>query len=267
MFIPTSIKATSPFELSISGNVQNYDVHAQLEASEGTTITDPYNLNITMSNSVVVGSSSTGTYAMDFNSVPSGSVITVTMGDLSYIVGRGGQTNGQAGGPAVRVPAGVDVTFETAPSETATIGGGGGAGGQGYRIDVWQRTCSVGDAGDGFVSDIINHGGTTDNIGGGGAGNTAGVRASTTSGGSGATPQVNYSNPPDPNDPGNPGNCLGQPWYYWYTSVGPTSGGAGGALGAAGSTGYYAGGAAGLAIQGIAQVTTGVGVSVLGSTA
>ena len=126
--------------LTIASNTQNYDIYTQASASPsyvaGTT-----DLTVTVNPGVVVGSSTTGTYAM---SVPSSFTAgdTVTIVNNGTIIGRGG--NGGPGG-----------TF-------ASGGGVGGAGGVG------------GNALYANYATVFTNNGTLSGGGGGGAGGRAG---------------------------------------------------------------------------------------------
>ena len=81
--------------LTISSSTQNYDVFTQANASPSYSAGSS-DITLTVNPGVVVGSSSTGTYALQ---VPSGftSGDTVTVVNGGTIIGRGG--NGGSGGP------------------------------------------------------------------------------------------------------------------------------------------------------------------------
>lgn len=145
----------------------------------GRTITidyDSYNLNLrelyddiyseisgstpirfVVSQGVVVGSVSTGLYAIESGDWPSGVEPSLILEPGAYVVGKGGEGGfstyaaGQAGGPAIRVTSPIAVTND------GVIGGGGGGG-----------------AGASFIGGI--GGGMT--YGGGGAGRSPGFSSS-----------------------------------------------------------------------------------------
>lgn len=71
----------------------------------------------------VLGSVSSGSYALEVNGFTSGDFVKIT--NNSYIVGRGGDANGGVGGPAIRVQ--YPVTF----INNGVIGGGGNGGSAG----------------------------------------------------------------------------------------------------------------------------------------
>ena len=224
--------------LTISSNTQNFNIYNNLwyygyVAGKSDVI-------LTINSGVVVGSSSTGSYALDTGTGwTSGDTIKII--NNGYIVGRGGNGGvgnadyntsapGTAGGPALRFQ------FATSVQNNSIIGGGGGGGGSGLQD---------------------YYGGT----GGAGAGNSVGTglgSPTTTNGGS--TPTYNGT-------PGRAGGAAGQNGesgnnsnFYWPG----TSGGGGGGIGGAGGNGwgstYFgaagAGGAAGACTNGAGTYAT-----------
>jgi len=168
--------------LIISANTQNYDVYTQASASPLYTagIAD---VTLTIQPGVVVGSSSTGTYAL---SVPNAFNASDTVAIVNNGVVQGRAGNGGAGGSNPRVgdqgggPGGgggtggnaVYVNFATTLTNNGTLAGGGGGGGGGG-AGVWQQI---------NPKSPPNYAYAGGGGGGGGAGNTAG------SGGGGGNP-------------------------------------------------------------------------------
>ena len=208
--------------LTISSSTQNYDVFTQANASPSYSAGSS-DITLTVNPGVVVGSSSTGTYALQ---VPSGftSGDTVTVVNGGTVIGRGG--NGGSGGPGY--PSGnagaggsagnaLYVAFPTVVTNNGTLaGGGGGGGGGGGRINPPSGPPKNPVQGNSFGG-----GG-----GGGGAGNTAG---------SGAGGGVR--NPGLPGSPGGSGSGGSTTGGGAGGSSTGGNGGAGGGQGANGSSG------------------------------
>lgn len=120
--------ASYVFKETISANVQNYNLRARALAA-GWNGLAPLDAQISVAAGVVVGSSSTSSYAFDTGaSFPAGSRLALS--NSGYIVGAGGAGGaagggGNAGGPALRAQ------YPLAVANVGTIGGGG-AGGAGY---------------------------------------------------------------------------------------------------------------------------------------
>jgi len=201
--------------LTIASNTQNYDVFNNRGPTYSPGTTD---LTVTINPGIVVGSASTGSFAM---LVPSSfsPADTVTIVNNGTIIGAGGGGgNGGTGGPASGgtpgTPGGgggsaLSVSRPTIVTNNGTLAGGGGGGGGGGAI------------GSGLPALNRRSGGG----GGGGAGNNAGGGGS---GGGGV--------PAGAGTPGSPGTLTsggaGGPG-----SSGSVPGGAGGGQGAAGSPG------------------------------
>lgn len=221
--------------LTIASNTQNYDVYSNASPSPSYS-SGTSDITVTINSGVVVGSSSTGSYAM---SVPNafGAGDTVTIVNNGTVIGRGG--SGGAGGR------GVPLTF----------GGGGGSGGNALyvnRATIFTNNGTLSGGGGG---------------GGGGSGNAAGGSPKTPSqgyGGGGGGGGAGYSGGsggaggPGPNFPGSPG---GSGTTTSGGGGGPQPGGfpgrAGGGQGANGSTGPGAGsgGTRGYYLVGSSNVT------------
>lgn len=168
--------------LTISANTQNYNVYTQASASPLYTagIAD---VTLTIQPGVVVGSSSTGTYALNVpNAFTAGDTVTIV--NNGVVQGRAGNGGGGGSNPGVSGNGGspgsaggtggnaVYVNFATTLTNNGTLaGGGGGGGGGGAGVKSFPNPKSP---------TIFQYGGGGG--GGGGAGNTAG------SGGGGGNP-------------------------------------------------------------------------------
>ena len=217
--------------LTISANTQNYNVYTQASASPLYTagIAD---VTLTVQPGVVVGSSSTGTYALNVpNAFNAGDTVTIV--NNGTVIGRGG--NGGGGGTLPSPGGGgggggnaVYVNFATTITNNGTLAGGGGGGGGG---GSGRYTSGGGNPKQPTVTYYTGGGG-----GGGGAGNTAGSGA-----GGGSTPGPNGAGGAGGNTTsGGGGGAGGSP------GGGPGgSGGGQGANGGSGSGGNYRGGGAG----------------------
>lgn len=185
------------FNATISSDTQNYNL-STAAVGAGWNGSDPLLATVTINSGVVVGSSSTGTYAFTIPSLPTGSTVAIT--NNGYIVGCGGPgavTSGESSGPGGDGGPALSVAFATTiTNASGTIGGaGGGAGG------------TDGDADTG----VFPH------AGGGGAGNSIGTQtpggtgtpATLTTGGVGNG--VNQFGPSGGNlgQPGDPGDYGG----------------------------------------------------------
>lgn len=244
--------------LTISTNQNNYDVYANRGASYIAGITD---LTVVINSGKVVGSTSTGTYALTVSSSfhADDTVHIINNGTIAgrgALGGAGGNivqsdgspppspqngVAGNPGGPAVRIQR---ATFIT---NNGVIGGGGGGGGGG--ASCGRATApfdAVGGSGGG-----AGQGGGTD------AGGVAGI--ATDEGYGGAVANGNAGSAGSSSAPGTGGNSV---------TAGTITGGAagsGGSLGSAGSSGGAgtggatgsggAGGAAGACLSGDSFVT------------
>lgn len=207
--------------LTISANTQNYNVYTQASASP-LYVAGSTDITLTIQPGVLVGSSSTGSYAL---SVPNSfnPADTVTIVNNGVVIGRGG--NGGSGGSASPFPFGVAgggavggyavyVNFPTTITNNGTLAGGGGGGGGGRAGQV--------------VSPPTNPkqpSGPVTNYGGGGGGGGAGYPGG--SGGGGGSP-------------GGGSGSSGSSTAGGGGGAGPGpagSGGAGGGRGANGSAG------------------------------
>jgi len=207
-FRGTQDKVTA--DITISANTQNYTLNT---SSVTGYVANFSKVNLTINNNVVVGSSSTGSYALTITGFAAGDVINlINNGTIIGAGGAGGASHnnasgdpGNAGGNALLLQSYTNIT------NNGIISGGGGGGG-------------ANDGGETYGSCFGGGGSFTGQGGGGGAGYTAG------SGGSG-----------DPN--GSAGTLT----------AGGGGGGAGGGQGVAGSSSSNgrAGGAAGKYINGL----------------
>jgi len=215
--------------LTISSNAYNYDVYAN---RGGTYVAGISDITVTVNNSILVGSTSTGTYAMSVpNSFAGGDTVTiVNNGVIQGMGGAGGDSQfaAQSGGnPGSGAGNALYINRATTIQNNSTIAGGGGGGGGGSGWTPNKGSSGWGGGGGG---------GAGFNGGAGGGSAFPGSAGDSTNGGA-----------------GNPGDFQG------------IAGGAGGGRGANGATGGAtgganprpggAGGAAGYYIIGIANVT------------
>lgn len=229
--------------LTISANTQNYNVYTQATASPSYTagIAD---VTLTIQPGVLVGSSSTGTYALNIPSAfDSGDTVTVV--NNGTVIGRGG--NGGGGGPGVAPGAAggggnagsaVYVQFPTVFTNNGTIAGGGGGGGGGRGGQVVNPPTNPkqpagpvayyggggGGGGAGYTAGSGGGGGPGGGPGGGGPGGSGSSGSSTSGGGGGS----------GPGPAGNGGTGGGQGANGSTGQPSPNGGGAGG-----GVRGYY----------------------------
>lgn len=207
--------------LFITGNTYNYDVFNNRGPAYVAGATD---LTVTVNPGVVVGSTSTGAYAMlvpsSFN--PGDTVTIVNNGTIVGTGGNGGSWVSGANPSTPGSPAGnaIFVNRPTTITNNGTIGGGGGGGGSGgSRVGIRAPAGSGGGGG----------GGAGFNGGAGGAGGPIGgipgSPGSTFSAGSGGA-----GGAPGPAGPGGPGGFLGNAGAAGTSSpnIGGGAGGAGG---------------------------------------
>lgn len=208
--------------LTISANTQNYNLFTQANASP-LYVAGSSDVTLTIQPGVLVGSSSTGAYALNIpSSFTAGDTVTVV--NNGTVIGRGG--NGGGGGPGFSPGAGggggnagsaVYVQFTTVFTNNGTIAGGGGGGGGGRGAGAATPPTNPKQP----SGPVAYYGGGG---GGGGAGYTAG------SGGGGGA---------GPNFPGG-GGASGSSTAGGSGGSGPGpagNGGAGGGQGANGGTG------------------------------
>lgn len=118
------------FDDTISSYRANYDIRAAAVAAGWNQIT-PLVANITINSGVVVGSTSTGSYAFDTGATfPDGTLLSLTI--AGHIEGMGGASDAN-GGPALRAQYPISIN-----NGAGTIGGGGGGGGSGESLAVYQ---------------------------------------------------------------------------------------------------------------------------------
>lgn len=198
--------------LVISGNVQNYDVFDNRGPNYVAGNTD---LTVTINPGVVVGSASTGSFAMLVPSAfsPADTVTIVNNGTIIGAGGSGGsggiagQFVGNPGNPGAAGGNALYVNRPTIVTNNGTLasGGGGGGGGGANLAPTANRRFGGG--------------------GGGGAGFTGGAGGA---GGAGAGPS--------PGDPGSPGTASAG-GSGGAGNLGVYPGGPGGGQGAAGASG------------------------------
>ena len=226
--------AAVTINLTIGANTNNYNIQ---NSRGGTYVAGITTVNLTINSGVTVGSTSTGTYALETGSSwASGDVINII--NNGTVKGRGG--NGGNGGSVVfnsSAPAGAAggvggnafrAQFATTFTNNGSVyGGGGGGGGGGTQYSVLTLK-------NGVTSESAYAG----NGGGGGAGVNGG------SGGTGGT----ASGAADVNTQGANGSAGTATAGGAAGAGGGIDGGAGGGLGASGTQGSF-----GVIIQGPPQ--------------
>ena len=252
--------STVTIALTISSNTNNYNIFS---SKGGTYVAGKSDVTLTINSGVAVGSTSTGTYALDTGTGwATGDTITIV--NNGTIKGRGGD-----GGK------GADVLFEGIDNGSA-----GGAGGAAFRAQFatsFTNNGSVyggggGGGGGGASGTIAGYKGTFVRIAGGGGGGGAGVN-----GGSGGSPGVYSVGSASSGSAGSATSGGSGGASYINTGGGGTgsggAGGNGGGLGAAGSAGQnatqpassgdvagYAGGARGNYQVGASFINSGSGI-------
>lgn len=261
--------------IELSGNENDVNLQSKLTTLLGSAPNFAFTCRVNIAAGVTIGASTTGDYALDCRSLPTGSDVVITMGASSYIAGAGGaggnnnNGTGGAGGPGLIT----DVQTKITGSGTIAGGGGGGGGGRNPSIVYDRRTfnasnsCSQTSYTPGFTNSGTGGGG------GGGAGSTPGAGGSGYSsggsagsfatGGSGGTTQSTGSLLPADTPCVEP--LQNGTTYTLTSSTAGGTGGAGGDLGQAGSSATSGtGGAAGVAITGYSYCTID-GVTLAGS--
>lgn len=216
--------ATSAFNFNatISANTTNYNLNSAMTAA-GWNGVDRVIATVTVDSGVYLGSTTNATSALVVGSLPAASTVAIT--NNGYILGKGGDGNGGAGGPALTIG------YATTITNNNVIGGGGGAGGIGADF-VSDGSYGIGQApgsgAGGGAGYLVGSGGAissrsySDWIGING-GSTSGTSGTTSAGGAGGTAAFGFTEYVSPNS---------------YATVG--TGGTGGGLGAAGSAGTRA---------------------------
>lgn len=245
------LMAASPgfvFDDVVSTDLSNYNLRTRAVAA-GWDGVQPLVAGLTRSPGVVISSTTTAAYAFDTGTTPFPAGSSLRISDsASFIIGRGGDANGGAGGNAFRTIASMPVTFDNL---SGTVGAGGGAGGVGQSgTSRWTST-----DGKSVVTSTVS-GGTG---GGGRTGRTAsspnGTFASAGAGSAGSATSIAVLGGAGNTNGGTGG--AGGTWGSAGSSGGAISiGGATSAfLNYTGLSGPGAGGAAGVCIVGNAYIT------------
>lgn len=136
--------STSKADISVVISADQGDVNLRnLLLAAGWNGQQVLDATVTINPGVVVSASSTSVYALDTGTTqfPFGSRVRIN--NQGYIIGRGGNANSGAGGPALRVVGGINLACTV--DNTGTIGGGGGGGGVGQSVSGYV-TYVVGDS-------------------------------------------------------------------------------------------------------------------------
>lgn len=257
--VPTTITVT------ISANITNFNLYNNRNTSQhgGSVTVSPASsyvagatINCIINSGIIVGSTSTSTYALDTGTGWSGTdVLNIT--NNGYIAGKGGDgggygygsiyrdgvlgKGGNAGGGGVSFRAQHACSITNGSGYIYSGGGGGGGGGGGYGGGATY----IGGGGGGGGGFNVGIGGY---YGGGGNGSATGA---------GTAGAANYNG----NYSGGSGGALGSNGGSG-TGTSPAGsgggGGGGGASGGSGGPGYYGSGSGGgtsIAMQGISYVT------------
>ena len=218
--------------LIISSNTNNYNIKSAAVAT-GNYVFGATDVILTINSGVTVGSTSTGTYALDTGSAWSGSD-TITIVNNGTVKGRGG--NGGAGGSSVYNASDVNLN-------TSDPGAAGSVGGPAFLVIkpcTFTNNGSVyggggGGGGGGGWTGVVGKGATPTASGGGGGGGGAGVNAG--SGAAGGTATGATSNNPGAAGSAGTATAGGAGGVSGFTGTGVTYGGTGGGLGSSGSVG------------------------------
>lgn len=215
--------------LTIAANTNNYNIQS---SRGGTYVAGNTTVNVTINSGVVVGSTSTGTYALETGSSwASGDVINIV--NNGTVKGRG--ANGGAGGDSF-------YNLVNVALNTSDPGAAGGVGGSAFRAQfatTFTNNGSVyggggGGGGGGGWTGVEGKGATPTASGGGGGGGGAGVNAG--SGAAGGTATGASSN----NQGGDGSDGTATAGGAGGTRFIAGAGGAGGGLGSSGVAGNAA---------------------------
>ena len=234
--------------ITISSNTNNYNIYSNRGGSYVAGSTD---VTVTINSGVSIGSTSTGTYALD-TGVGWTSGDTITVVNNGTVKGRGGDggagasvvygsqpANGSAGntgGPAFRAQ--FATTFTNNGSVYGGGGGGGGAGAAYGDLTIGKSTTSNayggggGGGGAGVNGGSGGSGGTASGAPGSNVNGTAGSSGTATAGGSGGTGGGIANN-------NGVGGGLGSDGGTGTTGVGILANGDGSVGGAGGTRGFY----------------------------
>lgn len=251
----SALRGNAYQRFTIAADTTNYNIYSAMSAAPiGWNTTSKGSADVVVNSGIVVGTPSTGTYAMDTGG-PWPGPSTIVVYNSGFVVGMGGAGgNGgpQSGNGAPGSPGGPGLRAQRAMTlvNSGTVGGGGGGGGGGDGISYTYPI--------GFPPTNVpaNNGG-----GGGGGGRTG--RTNSAGGGPGPASGGN----PNPGSAGGAGTFAGGGTGGNGGTTGPTDGGdggPGGSWGVAGTVGGRAGGAggaAGIAVQGWSVVTAPTGLT------
>ena len=263
--------ATNVFSFTILSSTQDANLNT-LAIAAGWDGSAPLICNI-----------SAGVYVWSDSTANAGLIVSVpcTINNSGYIIGKGGNANGYAGGAAISITSsGVTLTNNSGAYIAGGGGGGGsggavtGGGGAGGGASGSYNGGSIGGAGAGAGGAYFTYGeyGTGYRSAGGGAGGGGGARDDT--GSDTTTQQGSAGGRVLPGTGGRGASCYAVGGYGGsagnvganFTSNGDGAGGGGGGWGANGGQGSSGGGGAGgAAISGTSPTLTNNG-TIYGST-
>lgn len=203
----TGLGSLFSMDVNIASDQSDVNLRSLLIAN-GWDGVRPVDALVTIASGIVVSATTTAVYALDTGTTafPVGSRLRLR--NQGFIIGRGGNANSGAGGPALRAAAALNITLEV-DNDGGTIAGGGGAGG-------------VGGVGDGYTNSDIKSQQRVGPAAGGQAGGGRTGRTNSSPNGTFASAGAGFA-----------GSTVTLGAFY---STGGT-GGTGGGWGASGSTG------------------------------
>jgi hypothetical protein len=227
--------------LTIAANTNNYNIFSN---KGGTYVAGKSNVTLTINSGVAVGSTSTGTYALDTGTGwATGDIITIV--NNGTVKGRGG--DGGDGHDYSQYPFGTGIESPPQGNSGGTAGGSGGNAFRAQFATAFTNNGSVyggggGGGGGGGEGPTLGYKGSTGLSGGGGGGGGAGVNGG--SGGSGGTAifyntssgNINYGTASSGSSGTSSSGGAGGAAVTSQAFTGG-AGGAGGGLGSAGSAG------------------------------
>ena len=240
------------YDFTFTSDTNDVNLRSMANALGYESALGPATVTVTVNSGVVIGSTASGTPAMDTGTWPAGTTITIT--NNGKIIGKGGD-GGAFSGNGGNGGTGFKAQFTVTMTNNGWIAGGGGGGGG----------ANVTDTGYGYVAYSGGGGGAGSNSAAGPVQywwgvNWAAIAVNATAGGLAGTGGNGgyYSGTSAGAAPGGGIGVAGTAGSGAYGNHG--SGGGGGGFGAAGGAGYNGttGGAAGKAVEGNSNISWAV---------
>ncbi len=120
---PAPDTTLATFDILLDGHSQNVSIKSLMEADVDWNEADEIHITVTVAENIIIGSSTTSEYAIDFTGLPTGSQLRLV--NNGFIVGKSGTANKGSGGHALKTDQALEIY------NGGFIYGGSGAGNKG----------------------------------------------------------------------------------------------------------------------------------------